>query len=798
MKAMRLSANSSPDAAGRALAADACGLPGRWMRSVRSHSSIGRKAILRVAFSVCFLLVFAASTIAAETAPVSTADPRISIHDGFVDEKACASCHGDQVAAFAKSNHVKAMAVADDSTVRGNFNNVQFDHDGVVTNFSRRDGRFFVRTEGPDGKQGEFEVKYTFAYEPLQQYLVDLGGGRLQALDVAWDTDKQEWFWLGEGTPAKPGSTYHWTGPFYRWNRTCIDCHSTDPQSNFQPETNHYQSTYVATSIGCQSCHGAGAKHVEWAEARSKDATTSIGSDLGLPQVDANICFGCHSRRIKLGDGYAAGKHFLDYFSPALLRPDLYFPDGQIFDEVFEYGSFQQSKMARAGVTCLDCHRPHEAMLKADGNALCTQCHTETAPERFAKYNPGGMFDTPAHTHHPVGSTGAQCANCHMPKRTYMKVDPRRDHSLTIPRPDLSNAYGTPNACTGCHQGKTNAWAEENMDKWYGTDWRARPTIAHAFAAAAKTDPASIEALRKLVLDREQAGLVRGSAIVQMSRIGGADIVADIKATAGDLDPLVRLGAAEAAGNLPPELRLDAGGRLLGDETRAVRVAAVMALGAIPSLDLLGDQRKRFEAAVEDLRAYVEANVDVAEAQSNYGTFLSGQRRTGEADKVFRQAIALDPTLVGPHINLAELYRATGQNDKSERAYAEAILISPDHADLRYGHALSLVREHAMAEAIRELNEAIRLDPGNAPYKTTLAIALDSLGRTEEALVLLGRAVGRGELDANLLGTAINYGLKLRRFSETLKYAEALARLQPDNPQIAELIRQLRAATGVQ
>nr|WP_246813141.1 tetratricopeptide repeat protein [Rhizobium changzhiense] len=742
------------------------------------------------------MLVFAAPIVAAETAPPAAADRRISIHDGFVDEKTCASCHGDQAAAFAKSHHAKAMAIANDRTVRGNFNDVRFDHDGIATSFSRRDGRFFVRTEGPDGKQGEFEVKYTFAYEPLQQYLIDLRGGRLQALDIAWDTGKQEWFWLGEGTPAKPRSTYHWTGPFYRWNRTCIDCHSTDPRSNFQPETNDYKSTYVATSIGCQSCHGGGAKHVEWAEARSKGASMTIGPDLGLSQVDTNACFGCHSRRIKLIDGYAAGMPFLDHFSPALLRPDLYFPDGQILDEVFEYGSFQQSKMARAGVTCLDCHKQHEATLKADGNALCIQCHTETAPERFAKNDPSGVFDTPAHTHHAAGSSGAQCANCHMPERTYMKVDPRRDHSFVIPRPDLSVAYRTPNACTTCHEGKANAWAAENMDKWYGTAWRARPTIAHAFAAAARSEPASIEALRNLIVDKEQAGIVRGSAIVQMSRIGGADVVTDVNEAARDSDPVVRLGAAEAAGNLPPELRLRAVGKLLGDETRAVRVATATALGSTPSSDLLGNQRRNFDAAVEDLRAYVEANADVAEAQNSYGTFLFGQRRAGEAEKAFRQAIVLDPALAGPHINLAELHRAMGQNDKSERVYAEAIAISPDHADLRYGHALSLVREKAMPEAIRELGEAIRLDPVNARYKTTLAIALDSLGRTQEAFELLGRAVAGGELDDDLLGTAVRYGLKLRHFPETLEYAEALARQQPDDPQIAELVRQLREVTG--
>lgn len=793
MKMARLSANSSPDVFSRALKPDARVPLGR--RKARLLFRIGRTSIFHAALLLC-LLAFAGQTLAEEVAPASTADPRISIHDGFVDEKTCASCHGDQAAAFAKSHHAKAMALANDRTVRGNFNNVRFDHDGIVTSFSRRSGRFFVRTEGPDGKQEEFEVKYTFAYAPLQQYLVDLGGGRLQALDIAWDTSKQEWFWLGEGTPPKPGLTYHWTGPFYRWNRTCIDCHSTDPRRNFQSQTNDYKSTYVATSIGCQSCHGGGAKHVEWAEARSKGASMPVASGQGLSQVDVNTCFGCHSRRIKLGDGYAAGKSFLGYFSPALLRPDLYFPDGQILDEVFEYGSFQQSKMARAGVTCLDCHSPHAATLKADGNALCTQCHTETAPERFTKNDPSGVFDTPAHTHHPVGSSGAQCANCHMPERTYMKVDPRRDHSFVIPRPDLSAAYGTPNACTTCHEGKTNAWAAENMDNWYGTAWRARPTIAHAFAGAARSDPDSIEALHKLVVDKEQAGIVRGSAIAQMSRIGGPDVAADVKAAAGDSDPLVRLGAAEAAGNLPPGLRLEAIGNLLGDETRAVRVAAATALGSTPSLDLLGNQRRSFDAAVEDLRAYVEANADVAEAQNNYGTFLLAQRRAGDAEKAFHKAIVLDRALAGPHINLAELYRATGQNDKSERAYAEAIAISPDRADLRYGHALSLVRKKAMPQAIRELDEAVRLDPVNARYKTTLAIALDSLGRTEEAFYLLGRAVAGGELDADLLGTAVKYGLKLRRFPETLEYAETLARLRPDDPQIAELVRQLREVTG--
>ncbi|WP_434156542.1 cytochrome c3 family protein (plasmid) [Sinorhizobium meliloti] len=791
MKPPRVSGRSLAQILGRAFCLSARDLPGWWMRAVRSCVCNSRAAVLwTVVF--CSLAALTGSVAASEKFKTTMADPLIAVHDGFVDEKTCSSCHADQAAAFAKSHHAKAMTVADDKSVLGNFNNIQFDRDGVVASFFRRDDRFFVRTEGPDGKQADYEVKYTFAYEPLQQYLVDLGGGRLQALDIAWDTQKREWFWLGEGSAAKPGSTFHWTGPFYRWNRTCIDCHSTDPRTNFEPQSNEYNSSYVATSIGCQSCHGGGAKHIEWARAKAANASTAA-ADPGLAKVDSNTCFACHARRTRLVDRYQPGGHFLDQFSPALLRSDLYFPDGQILDEVFEYGSFQQSKMAMAGVTCFDCHRPHEGT-EAEGNGLCTQCHAETGPERFAGNDPSGAFDTPAHTHHPQGSPGALCANCHMPERTYMKVDPRRDHSFVTPRPDLSALYGTPNACISCHTGQTNAWASEHLDRWYGKAWRERPTIAHAFARAAQNDVAAIENLRRFVTDREQPGIVRGSAIGEMTRLDGAATAADVKVAAGDPDPIVRLGAAEAAANLSANRRLDAIGLLLADETRAVRVAAARVLGTTPSLDLLGAQRGAFDAALDDLGAYAEANADVAETQSTYGSILFGQGRTDEAEKAFREAIVLDPTLSGAHINLAEFYRATGDNEKSEQAYAEAIAANPDRADLRYGHGLSLVRLKALPDAIEELTAAMRLDPANSRYRTTAAIALDSMGRTNDAFALFGPTIAGGATEANLLGTAIQLGLKLGRYAETLKFAEALARLRPNDPQLEELVRQLRDA----
>ena len=146
---------------------------------------------------------------------------------------------------------------------------------------------------------------------------------------------------------------------------------------------------------------------------------------------------------------------FLDAYLPALLEPGLYHSDGQIDGEVYEYGSFLQSRMHAASVTCSDCHDPHSLKLRAEGNALCAQCHL---PERF---------DLSAHHNHEPGSAGAQCVNCHMPTKTYMVVDARRDHSIRVPRPDLSISLGTPNACTPCHADRPAQWAAEAVAGWY-------------------------------------------------------------------------------------------------------------------------------------------------------------------------------------------------------------------------------------------------------------------------------------------------------------------------------------------
>ncbi len=362
----------------------------------------------------------------------------------YVDNRRCLGCHEAPAAAWAGSHHAHAMAPATPATVRGDFADASFRHQGVTTRFFRRGDRFFVRTDGPDGRLADFELKFTFGVAPLQQYLIETAGGRLQPLQIAWNTQAKQWFHLLPHEKAPPGDVLHWTGRYQTANTMCITCHTA--------AADRFDSRWHEPNVSCQSCHGPGSRHVEWAErqaagdaaAAAAIAQRGLAADTKTPRAQVEICAACHSRRSELTPRPVPGEPHLDHYLPALLREGLYHADGQQLDEVFVVGSFRQSRMYRMGVACTNCHDPHAAKPKLPGNALCLQCH-DTKPNAAFPGAAGG-YDTLQHHHHAPGSAGAQCTACHMPAKNYMIVQPRPDHSLRIPRPDLSVTLGTPNA----------------------------------------------------------------------------------------------------------------------------------------------------------------------------------------------------------------------------------------------------------------------------------------------------------------------------------------------------------------
>ena len=201
-----------------------------------------------------------------------------------------------------------------------------------------------------------------------------------------------------------------------------------------------------------------------------------------------------------------AGAAFDDHYALSLLTPDLYFGDGQQNAEVFILGSFLQSKMKAKGVTCSNCHEAHSGELLAEGNAVCTQCHSEAGREEFPTLRKA-EYDTPAHHHHAAGSEAAQCVTCHMPERSYMLIDPRRDHFFRRPDPLQSQAAGAPDVCTACHTDKTPAWAAETIAQWFPASdrsWQDRGALI-AFNAGDRQE-STLAGLAAFIRDRETPG----------------------------------------------------------------------------------------------------------------------------------------------------------------------------------------------------------------------------------------------------------------------------------------------------
>ena len=701
------------------------------------------------------------------TASREVVAPGAPIAAEFVGSEACASCHRAEHDAWKGSQHARAMQHATGESVRGDFGGKTFNYAGVRSTFSRRDSHFIVRTDGPDGKLADFEVKYTFGLEPLQQYLVELPGGRLQALSIAWDTRPagqggQRWFHLYPGEKIDHRDELHWTRRSQNWNHMCADCHSTRVTKGYDPVADRYATGWAELTVGCEACHGPGSAHVAWARAQDRidatkgltvvlddrrgvtwrfDPATGAVARSGQPGRDREIeaCAPCHARRAEIAEGHRAGDPLLEHYLPSLLTPDLYHADGQQRGEVYIWGSFLQSRMYREGVTCSDCHDAHTQKVRAEGNALCTRCHA------------AARYDGRQHHFHEPASAAARCVSCHMPATSYMVVDPRRDHSLRVPRPDLSASLGVPNACNGCHRERSASWAAEAVRRWYGRDARGFQGFAQTFHDAGLGGPAASAALAELVSDGSQAPIARASALARLMGRAEPPAVAAALAGARDRSPLVRLAASSVAGSLPARERVAIAGPLLSDPLRAVRVEAAGALAGAP-LDLL-DPRDRaawLGAAAEYVAAQRYA-ADRPEARTNLGSFHARLGRFDEAQAEFEAAIKLDREYVPAYVNAADASRARGREDEALRWLEVGLAAVPGSAALHHALGLARARRQEGAAALSSLRRATDLTPGNARYAYVYAVALNSFGRGSEAIEALERAAARWPTDRDIL-----------------------------------------------
>ena len=723
----------------------------------------------------------------------------------YVGVAACKQCHAEQVTAWRGSHHDLAMQRATLATVLGDFNNAEFTHFGVTSRFYKTDDRFYVNTEGPDGQLADFAIKYTFGVHPLQQYLVEFDGGRLQALSIAWDTRSQEqggqkWFHLYPDERIAYDDSLHWTGLNQNWNYMCAECHSTNLKRNYDPKLNSYSTTWSELNVSCEACHGPASKHLDWATKAdrgekndyglvvdiSRTGKWGINEETGLAEnplrsssQQVETCARCHSRRIVLSEEYQHGRPLINTYRPQVLLENLYHADGQIQDEVYIYGSFIQSKMYEKGVICSDCHDPHTLKLKAQGNALCNTCHLAS------------KFDTSEHHFHPHGSEAAQCVNCHMPARLYMVNDSRRDHSFRVPRPDLSEQTRAPDVCTDCHQERRAKWAAEVIrDK--ATNRKKRPVHYGVAIQAGRSGALDAESqLIELAVNPDLPGIARATGATLLGSYLSPVSLQTISGLLEDEDPLVRVNALSAIEGLEPQFKLRLASGLLKDPETTVRINAANLLADVPGELMNNDQRLAFGKAIDAYIEVQESNADRPESWTNLGNLYV---RLGNGEKAlsqYKRALELDPTYAPAYVNLADLYRHQQKDEETEQILLEGIARMPKAASLRHSYGLLLVRQNKLERAMKELGQAVELEPDNIRFRYVYGVALNSIGDLKNAISELESANTLYPADRDVLIALINFHQQNGDISSARRYAQDLVTVAPWDRNAQALLNQL-------
>lgn len=686
----------------------------------------------------------------------------------------CADCHKAQADLWRGSHHEMAMQPASEASILGSFDDTGFSHNAITSRFFRRDGEYLVATDGQDGRLAEFPVRFTFGVEPLQQYLLELPGGRIQALGASWDSRPaeeggQRWFHVYGDEFIDYNDVLHWTRSGQNWDSMCAYCHSTGLEKTFDLETRTFDTTWTDINVACEACHGPGSHHVKWAGTDVADRQDNNGNkgfvarfderedvrwildpDSGnsrrnrprTKQAEINTCAACHSRRSQIDSRPQPGNELLNDFRPALIYPPLYHVDGQIRDEVYVYGSFLQSRMYQQGVTCSDCHEPHSLKLRAPGPQVCLQCH---AAEKFA---------TTGHHLHPVESAGADCVECHMPPTTYMQVDPRHDHSFRIPRPDLSTAFDTPNACTDCHDDKSAEWAADVLLTHDKSSDEARWQEKLALILSAQ--PGARELIAELSIDQTVPAIVRASVIVQAPRHGDTVLIERLANQAGSADPLIRWAVARSLQAAPASMTAKYAPPMLEDPVKAVRIAAANALAPVAMELLPVHAQSILHSVLEESIAAELVNNERAEAHTNIGNLLRKLRRTDQSEEAYRTALGLNPFFVPAYVNLADLYKQQGREAGTESLLRDAIALLPGQPTLNYSLGLSLVRQGRTPEAREELRLAAASQDAEPHMALAYALILDARGETDAAIEYLNGSLERFGDDPGLLAALIN------------------------------------------
>ncbi|MEO5675872.1 MAG: multiheme c-type cytochrome [Chitinophagales bacterium] len=692
-----------------------------------------------------------------------------TFHGDFIGDKKCGGCHKKEYDDWKISDHARAMLPANDGSVIGDFEDVSFSADGVKSRFFKEDGKFMVNTQGADGAYHDFEIKYTFGIHPLQQYLIEFPGGRMQTLRASWNAREKKWFHLYPSQSLDPHDWLHWSRGAQNWNAMCAGCHSTNLHTSYDASADSFNTTWDIVNVSCEACHGPGKKHAEYVSSdhyRTKEKVSGSYLVLNSNQSAEDqlvSCAPCHSRRMVVDENPFKSLQLLDHYIPEVPHTPMYAADGQIQDEDYEFQSFAQSRMYMHNVKCSNCHNAHSGKLLMAGNALCLQCHDKT-------------LDSRDHTFHAANTEASECVSCHMPAKTYMVLDVRSDHSMRVPRPDQSVKYNTPNACNNCHAGKSPQWAAAQIVKWFGPNRRYH--FSDDLIPGTLGGSAAAGHLQKLARpDTNVPAIIHATALYYMSfSYGEANISALINGLK-DPNSLVRYQALSTLKFYPYQQWKADGLPLLSDPVKGVRVAAANLW--LEYGDSMGNNDARaYGSARKELEAFLAMNAAEPSGRVMKADVQSRLKNYTAAEKDYLVALKMDSLLIPARINLSTMYDIEGKKDEALRQLKIASKIDPAHEQVNYYLALMYIEMNDRNAALGYFSKATATSE-NPRVFYNYGLLLEQMKRVNEAekIYLKGLAIDSNDHDLNYIIALFYYNQK--RNADALPYAIRLMQMVP-------------------
>ncbi|MCK5815572.1 MAG: tetratricopeptide repeat protein [Flavobacteriaceae bacterium] len=728
----------------------------------------------QVTFFVLFTFIFGACTPTEKKEYTELKDGKKKAAT-FVGSETCKSCHQDEFKDWQGSHHDLAMMLPDSTSVKGNFENTKFTHQSITSTFFKKENSYYVNTQGQDGVFADFKIEYTFGVTPLQQYLIKFPNGEYQCLSVAWDSIKEKWFSLNSEIDINHGDWLHWTGGAMSWNTMCADCHSTDLKKNYDSKTDTYKTTFSEIDVSCEACHGPSSSHVAFYENPSEEfLPPNLYMDTEMTSKElVEKCARCHSRRTQLTKYFDYKGNYTDHYSPSLITDPLYELDGQILDEDYVYGSFIQSKMYHYGVSCKDCHDVHTLKLKKQGNGLCLSCHIPS-------------YNEPSHHFHEINTEGAQCINCHMPGKTYMGNDFRRDHSFRVPRPDQTVSHGVSNSCNGCHDDKTADWASKVIIEKYGEE-----RADHFSDYLLKGYYGDLYALEHLMSNAKYPTIARASALNLYSNNALSqreinkvlqflnDPSEVVRSEAVRSLELMRLQSEEIAQLIEP---------LLKDSLRMVRISAAQYFNMV-GIDV--NANPDFKKANKEYLEGMNLNADFAPGQHQIALYYQAKGKDDSAIKSYERAIKIDGYHNRSRMNLALLYYQKGRVLDAEKLYLKVITQEPEFSYSYYMLGLLYNEIGTPEKALEYLSKSVTKQPANINAFYNYALMLQKKGENKKSIEIAEKGLlifsnNERLLYVKLLG---EINIKNRNAIET---CNQLIQIAPNNQNYQQIMLTLR------